>query len=200
MCPGHPLLDVVIDLIRERYGHLLKQGALLVDQTDPGTDMRALFYIEHSVQDGRLTKDGSRRVVSKRLHFVELDAAGRERNSGYAPYLDYRPARDEERDAVAETITGQWLSADLESMSLGYAVEHLVREHLDEVKKRREELAVVVEAEVKKRLLSEINYWDKRHSDLRRLEQAGRQPPMNSMRAREIADELQVRLERRMEG
>ena len=199
VCPGHPLLDVVIDLIRERYGQLLRQGALLVDQSDSGTDLRALFYIEHSVQDGRPTKDGGRRVVSKRLHFVELDAAGHERSSGYAPYLDYRPARDDERDAVAGLVSDEWLSADLETMALGYAVEHLVRDHLDEVKNRREQLTTTVEAEVKKRLLSEINYWDKRYSDLRQLEQTGRQPGMNSMRAREIADELQVRLQRRME-
>ena len=34
--PGHPLLDGTIDLIIERYDALLRQGAVLIDDTDPG--------------------------------------------------------------------------------------------------------------------------------------------------------------------
>ncbi len=36
VAPGHPLLDTVINLILERYQDLLKQGAILVDEKDPG--------------------------------------------------------------------------------------------------------------------------------------------------------------------
>jgi SNF2 family DNA or RNA helicase len=42
VCPGHPLMDVVIDLILERYRHLLRNGAYLVDPNDPGEEIRAL--------------------------------------------------------------------------------------------------------------------------------------------------------------
>jgi len=31
ICPGHPLLDTVIDLVLERHRDLLKQGAILID-------------------------------------------------------------------------------------------------------------------------------------------------------------------------
>ncbi len=48
--PGHPLLEAVIDLVREQNGHLMKQGAVLVDDTDDGVDVSALFLLEHSVQ------------------------------------------------------------------------------------------------------------------------------------------------------
>src|SRR5262249_32411224 len=33
VAPGHPLLDAVLDVIAERYGSLLPQGAVLVDDT-----------------------------------------------------------------------------------------------------------------------------------------------------------------------
>ena len=76
VCPGHPLLDAVIDLTLERHRDLLRRGAVLVDERDPGTSPRVLFYLEHAIQDASVTKRGERRVVSKRLLFVEIDAAG----------------------------------------------------------------------------------------------------------------------------
>ncbi len=36
VCPGHPLLDAPIDLVLERYRELMKRGAVLVDDADPG--------------------------------------------------------------------------------------------------------------------------------------------------------------------
>lgn len=35
ICPGHPLLEAVIDLIREQNADVLKRGAVLVDENDP---------------------------------------------------------------------------------------------------------------------------------------------------------------------
>src|SRR5205807_2251400 len=74
VCPGHPLLDSVIDLTLERHRDLLKRGAVLVDERDSGTEPRVLFYLEHAIQDASLTRSGERRVVSKRMLYVELDS------------------------------------------------------------------------------------------------------------------------------
>src|SRR5690606_25907458 len=38
VCPGHPLLDTVIDLTLERHRDLLKRGTVLVDERDAGTE------------------------------------------------------------------------------------------------------------------------------------------------------------------
>ncbi len=76
VCPGHPLLDSVIDLTLERHRDILKRGAVLVDEKDMGTKPRVLFYLEHAIQDSGLTRSGDRRVVSKRVLYVELDADG----------------------------------------------------------------------------------------------------------------------------
>src|SRR6266699_2237351 len=87
VCPGHPLLDATIDLTLERQRDLLRRGTVLVDERDPGMEPRVLFYLEHAIQDGSLTRTGERRVVSKRMLYVEIDAEGNVRHLQYAPYL-----------------------------------------------------------------------------------------------------------------
>ena len=199
ICPGHPLLDATIDLILERYRDLLKRGAILVDPTDQGEDLRVLFYLEHAIQDGRIDRSGARRVISRQMHFVELDAQGQAHQAGAAPYLDYRPLTEEERPLLASALEADWLRGDLERLALAHAVAELVPRHLAEMKVRKEALILKTLAAVRDRLTKEINYWDHRAEDLKRQEEAGRTPRLNSARARARADELQARLQKRME-
>src|SRR4029450_7124954 len=87
VCPGHPLLDATLDLTLERYRDLFKRGAVLVDANDPGDDVRVLYYREHSITDGRLDRNGQRRMASRRGQFVETNRDGEVHVAGYAPYL-----------------------------------------------------------------------------------------------------------------
>jgi len=199
VCPGHPLLDATIDLVLERYRDLLKRGAVLIDPQDPREEARALFYIEHAVQDARTDRSGNRRVVSRRMQFVEIDSHGAAHTAGYAPYLDYRPPTDEEQALIAPALEAPWLQQDLEAQTLTYAIAALVPEHFDEVKRRKEELIAKTIAAVKDRLTKEIIYWDHRAEELKAQELAGRTPRLNSGKARQRADELQARLQKRME-
>jgi len=66
------LLDATIDLILEDHRDLLKQGTILVDENDFGEDTRALVYLEHSIQDARTNSNGLRRLVSRRMQYVEI--------------------------------------------------------------------------------------------------------------------------------
>ena len=200
ICPGHPLLDCTIDLILERHGELLKKGAILVDPDDESEQPRALFYLQHSLLGGRTDRDGKRRLVSRQMQFVEIDADNNVRTAGPAPYLDYRPITEEERSLVLGELETEWLSRDLESIVLDYAAEHIVPRHLEEVRKRKEQLVAKTIAAVKDRLTKEINYWDRRANELKELELAGRpNARINSGKARQRADELQARLRRRLE-
>jgi hypothetical protein len=200
VCPGQPLLGATIDLILERNRDLLKRGTVLVDSDDQGEAVRALFYLEHTIQDGRTDKAGNRRVVSRQLQFVETDSTGSTRNAGYAPYLDYRPATPEERTSLAATLESQaWLKGDLESVAVGHAIGNLVPIHLGEVRNRREDLVTRTMAAVRDRLTKEITYWDHRANQLKDQELAGKtNAKINSGKARQRADELQSRLQRRM--
>ena len=200
VCPGHPLLDATLDLILERHRDLLKRGTVLVDPEGQSDDLRVLFYLEHKIQDGRIHPDGSRWIVSQQMQFLEIDKDNTVRQPGYAPYLDYRPITDDERALVANILEAEWLSGNLESQIIGYAVEQLIPEHLNEVKTHKEKLVQKTLGAVRDRLTKEINYWDHRADQLRRDEEAGRRNArINAALARQRADDLTARLERRTE-
>lgn len=196
LVPGHPLLHAVTDLILERHSLLLRQGAVLVDESDHGTTPRALFYLEHTIQDARKDASGHPVTVSKQLHFVELDEVGNTKNAGYAPYLDYRPLKPDEAERL--TLSESFQKADAESKAMSYAITQLLPQHYQEVKLRKDELIAKTKIAVKDRLTKEIRYWDHRANQLRLKEEAGKQPNFNSLMARRRADDLQERLERRM--
>ncbi|MGH7725328.1 MAG: helicase-related protein [Candidatus Eiseniibacteriota bacterium] len=202
VCPGHPLLDSTLDLILERHRDLLRRGAVLVDERDPGDSPRMLFYLEHAIQDASLTRSGDRRVVSKRMLYLEIDAAGGTRHIQYAPYLDYRPLKEGEptTEALLARPECSWVARDLEQKVQAYAIAQVVPAHLEEVRSRRVALLSKTETAVKERLTKEINYWDRRAEDLKLQEQAGKpNARLNSNEARKRADGLQERLQRRLE-
>jgi SNF2 family DNA or RNA helicase len=201
LAPGHPLLDATVDLVLERYRPLLKQGAILVAEADEGEDARALVYLEHAIQNARELADGQRQVVSKRLDFVELTQDWEPRLAGYAPYLDYRPLAEGERDLVRALVEQEWLARGVEEAGRDYAITHVVPEHLAEVKAQTEARVDQTRDAVQRRLTAEIAYWDNRANELNEQELAGKQPRggLNSGRARQRADELDARLKRRLD-
>jgi len=202
VCPGHPLLDAVIDLTLERNRDLLKRGTVLVDEKDSGTSPRMVFYLEHAIQDAGLTRIGERRVISKRMLYVELDAAGTAQHVHYAPYLDYRPLAEGEPgvDAILDRPECEWINRELEQKAQGYAITNVVPEHLAEVRARKLKLITRTEAAVKERLTKEITYWDHRAEQLKLQEQTDKvNAKVNSGEARKRADNLQGRLEKRLQ-
>jgi superfamily II DNA or RNA helicase len=202
ICPGHPLLDATLDLTLDRHRDLLRRGTVLVDDRDPGTTPRMLFYLEHSIQDATVLKSGDRRTISKRMLYVELDAAGQARHIHYAPYLDYRPLRDDEPgiDAMLARPECAWITRNLEQKAVAHAISEVVPEHLGEVRTRRMTWIEKARAAVKDRLTKEIAYWDHRAESLKLQEQAGKvNARLNSQEARRRADDLQARLQKRIE-
>ncbi|MGB8343711.1 MAG: helicase-related protein [Ktedonobacteraceae bacterium] len=210
IAPGHPLLDVTLDLVLEQQRDLLKQGAILVDPTDQSENPRVLFYIEETIQDASHERSGQRRTVSRHLHFIEMDAQGQMHGAGYAPFLDYRPLTEEEQSFAVQGrdiplrmswLNGDvsWLNGDLEGQARSYAITELVPRHIAEVKARRETQIDKTRAAVNERLTTEISYWDNRAAQLKAQESAGKpNARLNSQLARSRAEDLLARLERRM--
>ena len=202
VCPGHPLLDAVIDLTLERHRDLLKRGTVLVDERDADTRPRVLFYLEHAIQDASLTRSGNRRVISRRMLYVELDAEGVARHMHYAPYLDFRPLAENDPglERILDHSACAWIDRDLEKKAQSYAVAKVVPEHLAEVRDAKQALIVKTEAAVKDRLTKEITYWDHRAEQLKLQELAGKTGArLNSGEARKRADDLQGRLHKRLD-
>ncbi len=202
VCPGHPLLDAVIDLTLERHRDLLRRGTVLVDERDLGTEPRVLFYLEHEIQDASITRSGGQRVISKRMLYVEIDKNGSAKHVHYAPYLDYRPLSDNEPgiDTLMARPECVWINRELELQAQTHAIAHVVPEHLIEVRDGKLNLIRKTEAAVKERLTKEIAYWDHRAEQLRHQEQAGKaNDRLNSEEARKRADNLQARLQKRLD-
>nr|BBH87964.1 RNA helicase [Thermosporothrix sp. COM3] len=197
--PGHPLLDATLHLLLERYQGLLKQGAVLVDPLDQSEEPRVLFYLEHTIQEAASNASGRHHVVSRQLHFLEINRAGEIRTAGYAPFLDYRALEDEELSVAEELKAQPWLRADLEERVRAYAIEHLVPHHFREVEQRRKEHIRKTRQAVHERLTREAMYWDARSVDLLEKEEQGKpNARQNSQQARQRAEELRLRRDQRL--
>lgn len=202
VCPGHSLLDSAIDIILERNRDLLKRGTVLVDEQDNGIMPRVLFYLEHEVRDATTTRYGNRHTISKQILYVELNSDGNEKHLFYAPYLDFRPLNDDEPDiqVILECEECVWITHELEKKAISHAITKIAPSHIDEVRTRRLTLIDKTRAAVKERLTKEILYWDHRAGDLQLQENTGiANTRLNSQEARKRADELQGRLQKRME-
>ncbi|MBA2519396.1 MAG: DUF3883 domain-containing protein [Chloroflexia bacterium] len=197
--PGHPLLDVTIDVILERYSGLLKQGGVLVDPADDGEAIRVLFYLDHKVFDGRTDAHGNKRVISRQMQFVEINETAEVHNAGPAPYLDYQPPTVDQRAALGDHLRADWLTTGLEERVTGYATAHLAQPHVREVKERKLLLIQKTREAVHDRLKKEIMYLDRRAAALRLREEAGKTPKLNSAKMEERAENLRGRLRQRMD-
>ena len=199
VCPGHPLLEATVSVILERYGHLMKLGAVMIDDTDMGEEITALFLLQHSVHDGRHTSSGKPHVVSERLQFVSIDGCGNAVDAGPAPHLNLRAATPEEICSVEDLLDADWLRANLEKPAKIFATKELAQRHVSEVRARRLPEIDKVKQEVELRLKREITHWDARAAELKEEERTGKKTRTNWQNAERRAEELSERMRRRLE-
>ena len=192
--PGHPLMHAATDLVLEAHRSKLKQGAVLVAPNDDGIEPRVLFMIDHSVRE---SSGDSQTVASRRPQFVEIDQHGKAINAGWAPHLDLQPIDEYDQNLVQDVITAPWVANNLDALALNHASTHLVPEHYEEVKKRREHQVDKIMAAVNDRLVKEINHWSDRYIKLSEDVSAGKQPRVQPEMARRRVEELTARLEQR---
>jgi superfamily II DNA or RNA helicase len=194
LAPGHPLLDAVTDLVIERYGPFLKQGAVLVDRQDSGDQMRLLVAVTQEITDGHAPA----RTIAKRFAFAEITPTGAT-PAGQARYLDYQPADDSERAAAIQALATQpWLNAGTETLALDWAAGQDMPELLAATRDQVAGRVGHTRRLVRQRLLQEINYWDARHGELLEAETAGRHLKIRPETAQRRARDLEGRLERRL--
>ncbi|GBQ08181.1 helicase-related protein [Saccharibacter floricola] len=196
--PGHPLMEAVTSLIREQYGTLLKQGAVMVDESDDATAVSVLYLLEGAVKDGVSGRHNQPNIISRQLQFVSVASDGSIHDAGHAPHLNLRPATAEEIASIEDGSNTRWNGQDLEQKVLDYAIAEVSRRHVDNVKSRRLPELEKTEREVKARLEHEINYWDCRALTIGEDERRGQEKRMNVQNARRRAEELAERLECRL--
>ena len=193
MHPGHPLMQSVTDLVMEQHRIKLKQGAVLVDPSDTGLTPKVIFIIDHSVKEG----GDSAHVVSRRMQFVEIDPQGGALNAGWAPHLDLEPIGKADMGLIEDVLAAPWITQNLEQQALAHASTHLVPEHFDEVRARREIHVDKTLAAVQERLVKEINYWSDRYIKLQDDIAAGKDVRLTLENVRRTIDDLTARRESR---
>lgn len=202
VCPGHPLLDALVSVTLERGMGCLRQGAVLVDDDETADVPRFLFWVESAVADGVTLSDGTKRTISRAVHFVEIDYDGRTTDAGYAPYLDYRAPTKSELARVEEACAEElgWLAQGPDKIATDFAIREIIPEHIAEVRGRTLAHVNKVQKAVETRLRAEINWWDYRAGVLADRELAGKaNAKLNSRQAERRANELEERLQRRTE-
>ncbi|WP_347350528.1 helicase-related protein [Intrasporangium sp.] len=192
VAPGHPLLDALVDLTVERNRESLKLGAVLLDSDDPSEVPRLLVALAEEIVDG------NSHTVSKRFSYVELLRGGSARDAGPAPYLDYQPMPTDSDPVVEQVLAEPWLARGAEDIAVDWAIANSTTEHETAVAARVLPAVQHTRAEVRRRLIAEVNYWDARHGELLDQEAAGRTLRIRPETAYRRARELERRLERRM--
>jgi superfamily II DNA or RNA helicase len=202
LAPGHPLLDAVTDLIIERFGPLLKQGTMLADRHDYGTEPRLLVAVTHEITDAH----DPAHIITKRFGFAEISptsddtapAIGGVRSAGEARYLDYEPLDDPERLVASPLREGPWLSSGAANVALDWAVTEGMPDELARTRDVVTARVAQVRRLIRQRLLGEINYWDMRHAALLDDQAVGKSLKMKPETAEHRARDLERRLERRL--
>ncbi len=115
-----------------------------------------------------------------------------------APCLDYRPLKEAEQTLVSPLLAESWLGQDWDALVLQHAMTTLVPQHLEEVKAKRLERIAKAEREIKARMQREINHWSRRYEELKLQEQAGKQVRLQAQVAKERAEVLLSRVEKRL--
>lgn len=194
MHPAHPLMAALIDVVLTDYRPRLKQGAVLLDPTDPGEQPSLLLLVDHTVREGT---GSSTRSISQRLQFVKANAAGAISFAGWAPHLDLAALSPAQVSLVEPLLEEAWLASGIESRALQHAAAELAPAHFNEVRERRDRQIEKTHRAVRDRLTKEINYLSGRAIELDIEVRAGKQPRLQPDQLRRRAEELAARLQSR---
>lgn len=190
--PAHPLMHAVTALTLDANRSRLKQGTVLLNPTDEGSEAKMLFALSHSISESE-----SGKVISRRLQFITISENGSVQYAGWAPHLDLKPLPGELSGSIQPIRQAAWLQQDLEQLARSNAAARLAEEHFGEVKSRRSRQIAKIRNAVHKRLVTEINYLEDRAEKLREDVANGKQPRVTPVQFERRAEELSSRLNQR---
>lgn len=187
--PGTPLLTAVVEKVLSDQGGTLDKGAILIDREDLSANLRLLLYFDHKISDG------NENVVSRRFHYVEVDETGNRSTPGDEPYMGYESPKPEMLTKLEGHIDTDWVDQALESEAQEWAIQNFAEQHFEEIRKITEVRVDKTQEAVETHLESEIYYCHEHADEVKRMEEYGLEQHPNSDELRDIAIDLEVRLE-----
>ena len=194
IAPGHPLLHAVIEATIDDLGTALKQGTVLVDRrTKQASEPMLMFSVEQRIENSLADP------VSHHFDYPLLEQDGTVTVSAAPPYLDYDRPEPDEATVITEFVGSEWGRQNHEKIVRAWAYREGLKPRMDEIKTRLGLETSRTRAQVKERLLAEINHWDSEHNRLEALERAGTVGRLRAETALARARQLDERLTHRLE-
>jgi len=138
-------------------------------------------------------------TVSHHFDYPLLEQDGTVTVSAAPPYLDYDRPDSTEAEVVAEITGSDWARQNHEKLVRAWAYREGLQPRMDEIKTRLDIETARTRAQVKDRLLAEINHWDREHNRLEALERGGTVGRLRAETALARARQLDERLSHRLE-
>lgn len=195
IAPGHALLHAVIEATIEDLGSVLKRGTVLVDRRDKQADEPALMYtVEQKIQNTAPEPD----TISHHFDYPQFASDGTVTVASTPPYLDYDRPHEDEADQIDAILASDWARENHEKLIRAQAFRYGLQPRIEEVKAQLEVESARTRAQVRERLLAEINHWDREHNRLDALERGGTVGRVRAETALVRSRQLEDRLDRRM--
>ena len=183
IAPGHPLLDAVLARTTEDLKPTLAQGTIFVDWSSKQLATPALLYIVEQ----RITAGGDKDTLYHHFDYllVPQDSntnVNAPNNGGITvnttpPFLDYDTPKDEEhaiiQNLMRDPMLRSWLRKDHGRIVTLWATKEGIQPRMKELERQRHAETQRVWDQVKNRLTTEINYWERMISELRYQERNG---------------------------
>ena len=195
IAPGHPLLHAVIEATIEDLGDVLKRGTVLVDRREKqGVEPALMYTVEQKIQNIAPDPDS----ISHHFDYPQFTSDGTVTVSPTPPYLDYERPYEDETSQINAILASDWARENHEKLIRAQTFRHGLQPRMDEVKTRLEVETTRTRAQVRDRLLAEINHWDREHNRLDALERNGTVGRFRAVTALVRSRQLEERLDHRM--
>lgn len=126
--PAHPLV-VSVSALMLKDNNQLRRGTLLVDETDSIDEPMAVFTVRLAIQNGKNDE------VAGEANFIAVDRNGDAHLVSQPPWLEFRPARDAEREQAQDLLNESWLrKEDAIETAQRFATSYLARALLDQTR------------------------------------------------------------------
>ncbi|WP_375399179.1 helicase-related protein [uncultured Amnibacterium sp.] len=186
LAPGHPLHDAVLQLVIDQHGRTLDRGTVLT--SDAVTEPTLLVGVLNEI------RDAAGQTVGKRFGYSLVGADESPTEAGAAPYLDFAPADDAQRDAGKELSDlsereAQAVSWVIAEQLPGFATDIMTRRTL-EYERVRERVA--------QRLTQEVNRLDTEALKTDADAAAGKRVRYSAETLRRRAEDLEQRRKSRL--
>lgn len=193
IAPGSPLMNAVIHKTLEDLKYSLTEGTILVDRTEKQSDSPSLLVSVVQTVKNSLEPPVD---VDRHFNFIEVSTSGSVTVSKIAPYIDYSPPSEREREYIVQNLLTALDIEKMDDLSKSYSVSQLTTQDFTPLKQRITNRVEKIRKQVDSRLRGEIEFWSRRSLELRSepSTKSSMRPEEASKKARELENRRQSRL------